>query len=71
MSSLLASRIPQLSYSLCVFIECILLGSHRITNPCSSVSAWVIPTGEDPMIARHTCQPIKDDSHVSCTIGQP
>jgi acetate kinase len=29
-------------------------GGHRITTPGSRTSAWVIPTKEDLMIARHT-----------------
>ena len=29
-------------------------GAARITTPGSKVSAWVIPTNEDLMIARHT-----------------
>jgi acetate kinase len=29
-------------------------GGPRITRPQSRVSAWVIPTDEDRMIARHT-----------------
>lgn len=31
-------------------------GGPRITRPASAVSAWVIPTDEDLMIARHTCR---------------
>jgi acetate kinase len=29
-------------------------GGHRITRDGSEVSAWVIPTDEELMIARHT-----------------
>jgi acetate kinase len=36
-------------------------GGPRITITGSRVSAWIIPTDEDLMIARHTWQLIKDD----------
>jgi acetate kinase len=33
-------------------------GGPRISTPASKVSAWVIPTNEELMIARHTCAAI-------------
>ena len=33
-------------------------GGPRISTPASKVSAWVIPTNEELMIARHTCETI-------------
>jgi acetate kinase len=33
-------------------------GGPRISTPASKVSAWVIPTNEELMIARHTCEVI-------------
>lgn len=36
-------------------------GAARITTPTSRTSAWVIPTNEDLMIARHTWRLTEDD----------
>ena len=36
-------------------------GGPRLTKTGSKASAWVIPTDEDLMIARHTWHLIKDD----------
>jgi acetate kinase len=36
-------------------------GAARISTPASKVSAWVIPTNEDLMIARHTWQLTESD----------
>ena len=37
-------------------------GAARISTPASKVSAWVIPTNEDLMIARHTWQLTEGDT---------
>ena len=39
-------------------------GGPKITTTGSKASAWVIPTDEDLMIARHTWRLIKDDKTI-------
>jgi acetate kinase len=42
-----------------------LRGEDRISTQDSDVSAWVIPTDEEQMIALHTVQTLKDSSHTA------
>jgi acetate kinase len=46
-------------------------GGPRITKPDSKTSAWMIPTDEDLIIARHTQRLVRDDQEKERTSNNP
>jgi acetate kinase len=44
-------------------------GAGRISTPTSRTAAWVIPTDEEQMIARHTLAVLEADPRRHCALG--
>ncbi|HLJ20118.1 MAG TPA: acetate kinase, partial [Stellaceae bacterium] len=45
-------------------------GNGRISTPTSRTAAWVIPTDEEQMIARHTLGALEASTQISATAGK-